>query len=100
MCLPISNSGFLIVRQKQLNLVAKGLVTLLWYFLFQAENVSVTKDIRRVENAYHMEAEVCNDGKPLTLWRQLQSSFILKLKFTRERILMVMTKDGFSLKWF
>ena len=51
----------LIVRQKQLNLVAKGLVTLLWYFLFQAENVTVTKDIRRVENAYHMEAEVCND---------------------------------------
>ncbi|XP_041535658.1 interleukin-1 receptor-associated kinase 1-binding protein 1 [Microtus oregoni] len=25
----------------------------------QAENVTVTKDIRRVENAYHMEAEVC-----------------------------------------
>nr|XP_042137316.1 interleukin-1 receptor-associated kinase 1-binding protein 1 isoform X1 [Peromyscus maniculatus bairdii] len=24
-----------------------------------AENVAVTKDIRRVENAYHMEAEVC-----------------------------------------
>lgn len=26
---------------------------------FQAENVTVTKNIRRVENAYHMEAEVC-----------------------------------------
>ncbi|XP_021565352.1 interleukin-1 receptor-associated kinase 1-binding protein 1 [Carlito syrichta] len=25
----------------------------------QAENVTVTKDFRRVENAYHMEAEVC-----------------------------------------
>ncbi|MEJ1285598.1 interleukin-1 receptor-associated kinase 1 binding protein 1 [Cricetulus griseus] len=25
----------------------------------QTENVTVTKDIRRVENAYHMEAEVC-----------------------------------------
>uniref|UniRef100_A0A2K6TST2 Interleukin-1 receptor-associated kinase 1-binding protein 1 n=1 Tax=Saimiri boliviensis boliviensis TaxID=39432 RepID=A0A2K6TST2_SAIBB len=28
-------------------------------FLFQAENITVTKDFRRVENAYHMEAEVC-----------------------------------------
>ncbi|XP_035152064.1 interleukin-1 receptor-associated kinase 1-binding protein 1 isoform X2 [Callithrix jacchus] len=25
----------------------------------QAENITVTKDFRRVENAYHMEAEVC-----------------------------------------
>ncbi|XP_069866216.1 interleukin-1 receptor-associated kinase 1-binding protein 1 [Dipodomys merriami] len=25
----------------------------------QAENIAVTKDFRRVENAYHMEAEVC-----------------------------------------
>lgn len=25
----------------------------------QSENITVTKDIRRVENAYHMEAEVC-----------------------------------------
>lgn len=40
---------------------SQNLVMLLWYFLFQAENVTVTKDIRRVENAYHMEAEVCND---------------------------------------
>lgn len=43
------------------DLVAKGLVTLLWYFVFQTENVTVTKDIRRVENAYHMEAEVCTE---------------------------------------
>lgn len=27
--------------------------------LFQAENITTTKDFRRVENAYHMEAEVC-----------------------------------------
>lgn len=29
------------------------------YILFQEENVTVTKDFRRVENAYQMEAEVC-----------------------------------------
>ena len=32
---------------------------MLLYFLFQSENVTVTKDFKRVENAYHMEAEVC-----------------------------------------
>ncbi|XP_034504170.1 interleukin-1 receptor-associated kinase 1-binding protein 1 [Ailuropoda melanoleuca] len=44
---------------ESLHLVAKPLVIILLYFLLQAENVTVTKDFRRVENAYHMEAEVC-----------------------------------------
>jgi hypothetical protein len=42
-----------------LHLVVKCLAIIPLYCLFQAENVTVTKDFRRVENAYHMEAEVC-----------------------------------------
>ena len=62
---------------------------ILLHSLFQAEDVTVMKDSRRVENAYHVEAEVCTEltGSGLA-GGQREFIFITESKCTGETLLM------------